>query len=739
MMLNTEPTKKHISEMLPAPVVVALLLVHVLSLHTSVKAADTRSSSASVYYDMEEPAISFAAEDLKGILESRGTHMTMISMKDFSPPPAGVYFVIAKSSADIVAKLAGAGGAAIESQNEQDYALRITGTGNNRGYWALGGGRTGAMYSGIHLGELIRANLLETAGDVNHSPYISKRGLKVNIPLDKRQPSFADGSTTSQENIANVWTWEFWREYLDVMARNRYNIISLWNKHPFPSLVKLDDYPEVALDDAYNRSGKVKDISHAEKISLWKKIIDHAWDRGIDVYWITWNIELHGAEGKHGISTDPSNQTTRDYLRKSVKQLFLTYPKLAGIGVTAGEKMDYANGHEMTESDKEDWLWDTYGRGVMEAKQKQPERTIKFIHRFWETNFEEIHNRFKQLPDGYDMSFKYSKARAFSITNPPFAEEGVLSEIPSDVTMATWWNVRNDDIFFLRWGDAEYIREYILNFPEGNKTAGYYYGSDGYFWGRETASKYPQTPRQLELEKHWYHFLLWGRMGYDINTPIELLKGLIKDRFPSANSDLIYNALTSVSKVVPFVLQIHWHPWDYQWWTESCYSSGIGNAIDGLHPVDEFMTRQAMPGSGVTSISDFVNGDNSGISPLKISADLEQHCTSALSDISGISDNGNLELRETLGDIKATAHLGLYYAYKVRGAVELAQFQKTGDREKKDAAVANLEKALDAWQNYANQLSVLYNKTRISAHGVFDWDARTKEVANDINIARNAN
>ena len=69
----------------------------------------------------------------------------------------------------------------------------------------------------------------------------------------------------------------------------------------------------------------------------------------------------------------------------------------------------------------------------------------------------------------------------------------------------------------------------------------------------------------------------------------------------------------------------------------------------------------------------------------------------------------------------------------------LAQFRKTGDSSKKEASVANLEKALAEWKNYANQLSAQYNKTRISAHGVFDWDARTIEVENDISIARNAN
>jgi len=39
---------------------------------------------------------------------------------------------------------------------------------------------------------------------------------------------------------------------------------------------------------------------------------------------------------------------------------------------------------------------------------------------------------------------------------------------------------------------------------------GYYYGSDGYVWGREFLSTEPQTPRQLDMDKHWYHWMLWG-------------------------------------------------------------------------------------------------------------------------------------------------------------------------------------------------------------------------------------
>ena len=43
------------------------------------------------------------------------------------------------------------------------------------------------------------------------------------------------------------------------------------------------------------------------------------------------------------------------------------------------------------------------------------------------------------------------------------------------------WNLRNDDLFNLRWGDPEYTREYYANMPL-NVAAGMHMGSDGYVY-----------------------------------------------------------------------------------------------------------------------------------------------------------------------------------------------------------------------------------------------------------------
>jgi hypothetical protein len=54
-----------------------------------------------------------------------------------------------------------------------------------------------------------------------------------------------------------VWEESFWNDFFDEMARSRFNVISLWNLEPFPSLVKVPEYPDVALDDVWRTTMKL--------------------------------------------------------------------------------------------------------------------------------------------------------------------------------------------------------------------------------------------------------------------------------------------------------------------------------------------------------------------------------------------------------------------------------------------------------------------------------------------------
>ena len=110
---------------------------------------------------------------------------------------------------------------------------------------------------------------------------------------------------------------------------------------------------------------------------------------------------------------------TRDYFRKSVKAMVQTYPDLAGIGLTPGENM---RKHSIEE--KEDWAFETYGQGVLDAVAEDPDRKIMFIHRQHDTGVDTVLNHFKPLIDhpniDFIFSFKYAKAHVYSALTMPY-------------------------------------------------------------------------------------------------------------------------------------------------------------------------------------------------------------------------------------------------------------------------------------------------------------------------------
>jgi len=107
------------------------------------------------------------------------------------------------------------------------------------------------MYGGLDIAEAIRIGTLDSVKDSEHTPHIAKRGIKFNIPLDLRTPSYSDNSSSAQANIPEMWSLEFWHEFIDRMARDRFNVLTLWNLHPFPSIVKVPEYSKIALDDVW--------------------------------------------------------------------------------------------------------------------------------------------------------------------------------------------------------------------------------------------------------------------------------------------------------------------------------------------------------------------------------------------------------------------------------------------------------------------------------------------------------
>ena len=617
----------------------------------------------------------------------------------------------------------------------------------------------GSMYGVLELAEQVRLSGLKGIKETTQNPYMEMRGTKFNIPLDVRTPTYTDPCDAAQKNMPEMWNFDFWKEYIDNLARYRFNFISLWNLHPFPSMVKVPGYEEVALDnvdrsvtewkeyyplegtgfDAPEITGNteiVKEITIDEKIEFWKKVMAYGKSRNIDFYVVTWNIFVNGTAGKYGITDDINNDITRDYFRKSVKQMFVTYPDLAGIGLTTGENMK-----ESDFSEKEDWAFDTYAQGLLDAALEMPERQFTLIHRQHMAGAGEIAEQFKPLIDKGNIrflfSFKYAQAHVMSSTRQPFSD-GFVNDIAG---MKTLWTIRNDDNYYFRWGAPDFVREFIQNIPY-DVSQGFYYGSDQWVWGREFLMKEPESPRQLEIVKHWYHWMMWGRLGYNPELTDEWFIKILQDHFPGPDAEKLFIAWQEASMIYPTTTGFHWGALDFQWYIEGCKSNpDYARNETGFHDVNRFISLGTHPGSGNQSIPDYVKMIVSGssgdmTSPLQVSEKLHEYSDNALSIIDSINPDKNRELAITLNDIRSMALLGKYYAYKISGSVNVALFRETKDEKYRKEAVNQLTEALNTWILYTRSaMEQNINPIWTNRVGYVDWMKFTQYVEHDIEIA----
>ncbi len=707
------------------------------------------SAEVTIISNTESGKSDFAISEIKKALATKGHTITTTSLSNLGEISEEIQIVLATiENSDVKNALKKAGENLPTGIKPEGFSIRVTKKGKATTYWVLGADDAGLMYGGLEIAELIKVNDLKSIRNDDQNPYMPKRGTKFNIPLDLRTPSYTDMCDAAQENIYEMWSWDFWTKYIDQLARFRYNHISLWSTHPFPSLVKVPGYEDIALDDVmrstinfeenYSLRGTgvydekmmasteiLHKLTIEEKIDFWRRVMAYAKDRNIEFWLITWNIYTYGIDGKYGITDDFKNETTKDYFRKSVKELILTYPDLGGIGLTTGENMPGAS-----KTEKEDWAFETFGQGALDAIAEDPDHKIMFIHRQHEAGTSAIIERFKPVVENpnieFIFSFKYAKAHVYSALTMPYHKDFVddIDEVK------TTWTLRNDDVYYFRWGAPDFVRPFIKNIPY-DVSKGFYLGSDQYIWGREFLSAEPESPRQIELEKHWYHWMIWGRLGYNPNLSNERFTQIIQSKFPSIEAEKLFIAWQEASMIYSKTTGLHWGALDFLWYIEFCRSR------KGFHDVNKFIEFKPLSTTGYQSIKDYgENPNGEGISPVEVADQIHAHADKALAIIKGMNHNGNKELRLTLGDIQTIAYLGKYYGHKIKGSAELAVYRNNNNTANQQKAIQELQEAAKYWRLYVSTATSRYsNPLWTNRVGHCNWRKLMENVLHDIEIA----
>jgi hypothetical protein len=604
-------------------------------------------------------------------------------------------------------------------------------------------GEAGAMYGLLDIAETIELFGFEAIANKSVTPLLEKRGVKYNMPFEPLE----EGDATEKNKTAFL-SKDYWQAFLDMMAKNRYNTLSLWGEHPYHMMFRLEKYPETCPYD---------DMELEWYKELFRFIFSHAKKRNIKIYIITWNIRLPGFAAKGlGLPEIIGNQTmydnsgyegrhdklrsrimttvrqtlpiVQDYIKECIKALILEYPDLAGLGTNCAEEM-VGNAAE-----RQQWVEDAYVEALRETG-----RPISFIMR---TNLGSgaIAEDFLDRCPGEDnyISWKYSVAHMYSSTRPRFEElNKIWDGIKNPKKLKVLFTVRNDDIHTFRWGDCDFVRDYMAGMAEKSYCKGYYWGCDGYLYGEDFQhDAHGHKTWKYDFEKHWQEFELLGRYGYELDIPEEIWRLKYVGRYGEQGRQF-YEALKEASKIIPYVNRLHWLDIDARWHPESLLSrfGGIKNVIDTLY-------NPSMPLSGTVSIRDYAKLEASGE---KAQGETPADIISALLDIEGKLDSflGSVNPKDAAGeaecllwDLHCWRQLCEFYRHRFTGALELARLELSGDELHREKAIAALRAEVPCWKllgEYWGRHYISYMMIRTKHY--FGYGLYLKDIERDQELA----
>jgi hypothetical protein len=655
-----------------------------------------------IFFDSNIPQIQFAATDVKTALEAKNIKVEMLSLNALTPKYSHKKIVITLNNNLAFEYLKSN---QPKNLSEQSYAI-VTTSVPQKTYWVIGGDVNGAMYGGLQLAENISFYGVEGTYNDRVSPDFKERGVKLNLPMDRRIPTYSGyiKNTSSQHAIKNVWDIKFWEIWLDNQARNRYNVLSVWVHHPFPALVKVPEYEKACLPSIEGFFGYADStLTHEKRVAFWKQVMTYAHNRGFSFYFFCWNVCAEYAEDMYpGVITEKEdNPTTLDYLSKSMKALLETYPELDGFGISAGDNM------KLPKDSRGPWTWKAYGQATYDHALANPNRKFTIIHRGLGAGILKLYDDWgalTKLPNmKFDYEVKYANAHMFSTVTPKWYEKDLADAAKS--VQKTWLTLRNDDYFYLDIGDPEFVRAYLKNIPYRQTVNSFNIGADIYHPTRTYWYKDATMNGQLEIERNWYIQQLWGRISYDKNITDNVFKKYMAKRFPEVSSDLLFNAWALASKQLPKVQELTQGSWglDAHWYAEASLYPNSG--ATKFRFLDDFIETKVAKSSSsnLCSIASSAAGTcGAQKTSYQLADEMEADASSALALIDGVSSKVTVPLQLKIINIKQMSFLTTHFAYKIRAAT----FKKANKiSEARDA----MGKAFCWWMKYVNSMDSIYN------------------------------
>jgi hypothetical protein len=278
------------------------------------------------------------------------------------------------------------------------------------------------------------------------------------------------------------------------------------------------------------------------------------------------------------------------------------------------------------------------------------------------------------------------------------------------------WNCGTTRV--LLWGDPEYVRSFVQST--------YLYDGEGFEVVEPMATKMQDHPLDMkpfellkpqykyydwEFERYWHFFQLFGRLGYNPDTPPEVWQSQFQKRFGREAAPYIEQAIHRAGKILPRIVAYN-YPYNMfpttRGWVEKQRMKDLPEYARAL-PSD---TQQFLSMDNAAQYQ-LEAKESARIWPQESSRWFARISRDVL-NLAGqaerrIGRRRNKEFESTIVDVKILANLALYHSQRANAGLDYALFKHSKDLNALDDAIGHEAEAIKAWQKIVEAAGDVYN------------------------------
>ena len=527
---------------------------------------------------------------------------------------------------------------------------------------------------------------------------------------------------------SRLYDEQYWSRYLDTLARNRFNTFVLifgyenggYMAPPYPYFFDVEEFPDVRVVgitkeqqqrnlDALNR---LIAMTHERGLNFTLGIWDHIYRGGVQGGGVKGADEFTRKPTPGlvwGVTADNLTPYTKAALAKLLKQV----PNLDAIqfrmhdesGLKKGEQRDFwKNVFEVIRAGAPNIRFDARAKGL-------PDEVIE---------------------DGLNMGVK------LRVTTKYWMEQMGMPFHPTHINRQNQMDRRHSYADLLRypqrykmhwrlwnggtarvllWADPEYVRRFA--------GSTHLYDGEGFEVNEPLCTKMEAQPHDMkpfellkpasryydyEFERYWHFFQVWGRLGYNPDTPEEVWQKEFQRRFGKDAAPFVERGIHRASWVLPRIVGAC-YPYGYfpmtRGWAEKqrlgdlpAYAKAEGSDIQQFASFDE-------------EAQNLIEGkETAKTRPPETSGWFANTARDILEQVEQaerrIGDKRSKEFDSTMVDLRILANLALFHSRRIPAAVNYALFKRSGDLNALDDAIAGEQNAIAAWEKLVEAAGDVY-------------------------------